>query len=192
MAHVFYDVVAVCCAVLVAVRSFAMRCAALCFAECSRWSRASQLGPHKVPYVALSNSKERESKSHQSPPGRTCREGLRYCWPQDEPVRRAREFSPREDERTPIQRHRARPPADPWGAPAVSRAGPTPDRSNWSRQCEETRSSHLRVFDPVSGCLHGLPGSGWTPEEGVALTVDPAHSSSSPVSRAKRAHPCRN
>ena len=29
--------------------------------------------------------------------------------------------------------HRARPPADPWGTPAVSCAGATPDRSDWSR-----------------------------------------------------------
>ena len=112
-----------------------LRCvvSSACFAECSRWSRASQLGPYKVPYVALANSKEHESNSHKSPPRRTCVEALRYCWPRDKPVRRAREFSLRDAERTRIQLTVQGPPAGPWGAPAVSRARATPDGSPWSR-----------------------------------------------------------
>ena len=73
------------------------------------------LGPHKVPYVAPANSKEHESKSHNSPPRTTCGEGLRYCWPQDKPVRRPREFSFRSRTNTnPI--HRARPAGRPVGS----------------------------------------------------------------------------
>ena len=46
------------------------------FAECSRWSRASQLGPYKIPYVALANSKEHEvqvrAASSRGRAGRAC------------------------------------------------------------------------------------------------------------------------
>ena len=48
------------------------------------------------------------------------------------------------------------------------------------------RSSHLRVFDPVSGCLCGLPGSAWAPEEGVALTAKSSSQARAPPVSAKR------
>ena len=50
------------------------------------------------------------------------------------------------------------------------------------------RSSRLRVFDPVSGCLCGLPGSAWAREGGVVLhCLSSSQCARVPVSRAKRA-----
>ena len=55
------------------------------------------------------------------------------------------------------------------------------------------RSSRLRVFDPVSGCLCGLPGSAWAREGGghaplsIQLTM-----CSSPCQPRKTSHPCCN
>ena len=61
MAHVSDCAVAVRCAANCELCG-RLRCvvSSACFAECSRWSRASQLGPHKFPYVAPANSKEHE------------------------------------------------------------------------------------------------------------------------------------
>ena len=78
---------------------------------------------------------------------RTGGEALRCCWPWCcRSGTRARENSS-EAERTRIQFTAQGPPAGPWGAPAVSCARTTPDRSDWSRQCNHCSkqpSSRLR------------------------------------------------
>ena len=89
MAHVFYDVVAVCCAVLV---SYAVVCDALCSALLLQ-SALDGLEPLSLGLIKFRTWHLRIPKnmspSNERPPVRTCGEGLRYCWPQDKPVRRA-------------------------------------------------------------------------------------------------------
>ena len=108
------------------------------------------LGPHKVPYVAPANSKEHESKSHNSPPRTTCGEGLRYCWPQDKPVRRPREFSFRSRTNTnPI--HRARPAGRPvrsaCGFSSPSDAGQVALEPTANGSRRETSLNHRHFVD---------------------------------------------
>ena len=112
--------------------------------------RACELEPARhFLNVALSNSKELESKS-KSPPGRTCGEGLRYCWTQDKPVRRPREFSLREtnehENNSPRKAHRpARGERLRFLEPERRRTGPTGvDRRRQCEHCSKQPSSRLR------------------------------------------------
>ena len=120
MAHVFYDVVAVCCAVLVS-------CAVVCDALCSALLLQSALDGLEPLSLGLINfrtwhlriRKNMKFKS-QRPAGEDVWGGPAALLAQDKPVRRAREFSPREAQRTRIQFTAQGPPAGPRGAPAVS------------------------------------------------------------------------
>ena len=119
------------------------------------------LGPIRFRTWHVRYAKEHESKSQKNPPARTCGEGLRSCWPRDKPVRRAREFSVTEAEGTRIQFTAQGPPAGPWGPPAVSCAGATPDRSDWSRprtgageKCPSTTAISSTLI--AIGCLFAL------------------------------------
>ena len=125
--------------------------------------RACELEPARhFLNVALSNSKELESKS-KSPPGRTCGEGLRYCWTQDKPVRRPREFSlekPNEHEsnsprkaRRPARGERLR-----FLEPERRRTGPTGADREWEPATRDVpqpppfrRRSSLSDASPHSG-----------------------------------------
>ena len=97
-----------------------MRCvlSSACFAECSRWSRASQLGPHKIPYVAPANSKEHEVEvtalRRGGRVGRACGTAGPRTSPSD-----ARENFPSESRTNTNLIHRAR----PGGRPVESACG---------------------------------------------------------------------
>ena len=124
---------------------------------------------------------------------RTGGEALRCCWPWCcQSGTRARENSS-EAERTRIQFTAQGPPAGPWGAPAVSCARTTPDRSDWSRQCEpcsEQPSSRLRSRIWMSLRTPwqrvGAGGGGRAPLS-IQLTM-----CSSPCQPQKTSHPCCN
>ena len=159
-----------------------------CFAECSRWSRASQLGPHKFPYVALANSKEHEVQVAAARPGGRVGRACGTAGPRTSPFDARENFLPEKpNEHESNSPRKARRPTR-WErlrflGPDRRRTGPIGVGS-----AIIARSSHLRVFDPVSGCLCGLPGSAWAREGGVVLhCLSSSQCARVPVSRAKRA-----
>ena len=176
MAHVFYDVGAVCCAVLVS-------CAVVCDALCSALLLQSaldgleplSLGLIKFRTWHLRIRKSMKSKSPKSPPGRTCARACGVAGPGTSPDDARENFplqKPNEHEsnsprkaRRPTRGERLR-----FLEPGRRRTGPTGVGS-----ASIARSSRLRVFDPVSGRLCGLPGSAWAPEEGSRRASQPAH-----------------
>ena len=121
MVHVFYDVVAVCCAVLV---SYAVVCDALCSALLLQ-SALDGLEPLSLGLIKFRTWHLRIRKNMKS---KSQRSALEDVWggpavllaPGQARPTRARIFSQRRDERTRIQFTAQGPPAGPWGAPAVS------------------------------------------------------------------------